>query len=516
VAKKHRTKKPKQQAKEDKTYNQELARHLAAIGVIKDPNVGHWYGECRAPTEREVRLYKQWCEEHGFTKVVDKTPRQRSLEVLEAKRCQVGNRLDRRKEYESNPRRTYQLIFRGKVSASDLGYATGPFQKISKRYSESSPEGRELLEELILTVDQHTDLLVLNGRPNDQNFIDAVLRLHTQHAHWVRSPKDWKPKSHNSERQLGDLARHLLAKYDMPLFMAKVWFAEDKVHWDWYKHIGRGENIRTAHGLPVELTKKMAHAFMKAPKECTICEAIRWGQVYGLGGDRRIAEGLRHTRICQGYGHEDFWVTVIRFFIRHPMLDTAHYNPIVDYLYHMRFVPRTRMLDHGLIERLPPEQPNLTMKDRDPETLVEQVEQWHARLAKETRYRQHNWEPSGIGEFYLEEGSLEKGTLRVWRIIELLTTEELRAEGNEMHHCAGSYSGSCAAGSTSIFSMTREVVGHASKRMLTIEVRRANRLVTQARGCYNALPEAKERTVLEAWARQENLQIAGYVLGRGW
>ena len=517
MARKNKTQKKPKQSKRDKYAQQALTRHLKEIGIITENLPAYWRDDIRAPTPTEISRYKKWCRDNGFVKTTyEKTSRQRHDEMLFVRRKRADGKIVQRRELEKNPRRTYQMIFEGKVSTKELGRAAGPFDKIGKRYSESSSSGKKALEELVVALDRHTDLLDREHRFADQNYLDAVLRLHSQYREWVRSPKDWKPKTHNDKRQFVDLAHHLLAKYEMPRFMVQVWFREEPHHWEWYKHIGRGENIRTVSDLPVELTKKMAHAFMKAPKEYTICEALRWGQVHGLGGDRHIAEALRHTRICQAYGNEDFWITVIRYFIRHPMLDTAHYNPIVDYLHHIRFVPRTRIIERGNIERLPPEQPNLTMKDRDPEVLVEQVEEWHEKLARDKRYRHHNWEPSGIDEFQLEEGRLDKGTLRIWRITELLTTEELRAEGREMKHCVGSYSGSCAAGSVAVFSMSREVYGHSAKKHLTISVRLATKTISEARGYCNALPEAKERDVLQAWAHQANLQIPNYVLNRRW
>jgi len=514
MARKNKNQKKPKQPKRDKYATVALTRHLISVGIISGRVPQYWDADIRAPTATEISRYKRWCKEHGFTKTTyEKSSRQRHDEVLFVQRQNADGKISQRKELEKSPRRTYQMIFRGEVSTQELGRASGPYERIGKKFGESTPAGKKALEELVMAVDKHTNLLNYNHRMarRDSNYLDAILRLHDYHEFWFRSPKNWKPKTHNDYRQFVDLARHLLAKYDVPQFMAKVWFEQNDYHHDWYMHIGRGDNIRTAPHLPIQLTKKMAHHFLKAPKDYNLCEAFRWGQVFALGGNRRIVEALRQTRICQTYAHDDFWITVIRYFLRHPMLDTAHYNPITDYLHHMRFVPRNRMIARGEVERLPPEQPNLTMKDRDPEVLVEQVEAWHTRLAKETKYRKGNWEHSSIGEFELEEGKLEKGTLRIWRITELLSTEELRAEGRDMHHCVGSYSASCASGSVAIFSMSREVYGHSAKKLLTISVRPSTHCITEARGLYNARPDAKMRNILQAWANQENLQVPSYV-----
>lgn len=512
--KKDKSKRPDGMSKSELS---ELTRHLKAIGIITDPGVAsyHWQADLRAPTGDEIRRYKAWCQDNGFMKKLSKSGRQRRDETQYVSRKKAAGKLDLRRQYERNPRRTLQMIFKGKLDADQAMRASGPFYKIAKKLTECSDPGRECFEQLIMRVDQHTGLLHHNDGRNN-SYLDGVLRLQDQWMNWVRLPKDWKPRTHNAHRQFVSLAEHLLAKYEMPVFMSAAWLQDaNKEYQDWYKHIGRGENIRTAKHLPFPLTKKMAHYFLKAPKEYSIREALRWGQVMGLGGDRRIMEGVRSTRMCQSWGNEDFWETVIRYFIRHPMLDTAQYNPICDYVHNQRFVPINRIIERGRVERLPPPQPNLRMKDRDPEALLREVDNWHTKLARQTRHAKHNWAPCGINEFYLEEGSKDKGQLRIWRITELLSSVELRAEGSVMGHCVGSYSQSCASGSVAIFSMTREPQNGSVKNMLTIEVRVANKTITQARGKRNELADAKTQNIMAAWAKQEGLAIASYVLRGG-
>ena len=70
--------------------------------------------------------------------------------------------------------------------------------------------------------------------------------------------------------QFGSLARHLLARYDVPAFLDAAWrdglTAEGVRHQGWFKHVGRGENIRTADDLPIPMTKRMAHHFLQTPQ----------------------------------------------------------------------------------------------------------------------------------------------------------------------------------------------------------------------------------------------------------
>ncbi|MFT2526112.1 hypothetical protein ACMWQA_27070, partial [Escherichia coli] len=78
------------------------------------------------------------------------------------------------------------------------------------------------------------------------------------------------------------LAHHLFARYPVPNFMTSTWFEPEpwkrKPQHDWYKHLGLGQNIRTAR-LPLRFTKAMAHLFCQAPDHFTAFAALRWAQV---------------------------------------------------------------------------------------------------------------------------------------------------------------------------------------------------------------------------------------------
>jgi hypothetical protein len=70
----------------------------------------------------------------------------------------------------------------------------------------------------------------------------------------------------------------------------------------------------------------MAHELMQAPSHYTVEHAFRWGQIHALGGNPRIVEGVRTTWLASSFRNDDFWLTVMRFFIANPMLDTAQYG----------------------------------------------------------------------------------------------------------------------------------------------------------------------------------------------
>ena len=336
----------------------------------------------------------------------------------------------------------------------------------------------------------------------------GVIELCRDADHWLRPLEQWTLRSHNPDRQFSSLARHLWAAYDVPLFMDRAWLGGNAIQQAWFRHIGAGKNICTVEGLPIPLTKKMAHHFMGAPATYSIEAALRWGQVLALGGDRRLADALRETRLVREFRDNDFWMSVIRFFVRNPMLDPVHVQPIVDYIWHQRYEPRVVFVERGVARKLGPEQPNLSMQGRAAASLLRAVDEWHRRLGRETAGGPFQWRKSVIGEFRFMEGTKESHNMKVWRIRELLSSQELIAEGRRMRHCVASYARSCSQGLCSIWSLEVETEAGVEP-LLTIEVNPRRKEMCQVRGKHNRRPTEKEKDVLRRWAMQEGLNADG-------
>jgi hypothetical protein len=156
------------------------------------------------------------------------------------------------------------------------------------------------------------------------------------------------------------------------------------------------------------------------------------------------------------------------------------------------------------------------MKGRRVAPLLELVEEWHAQLAREARRIPTQWEGSGIGGFRW----LEDEGVFCWIILELLASKEVAEEGKAMHHCVGSYARSCAKGHTSVWSMqVEDTRTGARRRVMTISVQNARKLITQARGRCNRLPGARHSSlrlnhapmILQKWAQQEGLTVPKYL-----
>jgi hypothetical protein len=460
--------------------------------------------------------YLGWCARHGFSRRTDKHWRVRLKERSYAHRTIAEARLTQKKQELRKPEKTIERIFNGELREADV---TQPHLKAVCRAYKSARECRRTslaFRNLLRHVSTCSDLI------NDQpampqlgwryTFVDGLLELARHSPSWIRLPTLWKPQTHNAGRQFASLARHLFAEWPVPAFMDSVWFLGNGrgavEQQGWFLHIGKGQSIRTVD-LPSPYTKKMAHHFMQAPADLTVEAALRWGQIHGLGGNARLARAIIGTWLGTSFDQDDFWVTVLQFFIANPMLDLAHIGPIIDYIHHQRFVSQDVFVAPGVVERRGPAQPNFTMKGRTPASLLRQVEEWHRTLARAEQPKAE-WPGSGIRHFEFVEGTERGGNLKIWTITELLSTKALIAEGRKMKHCVASYAHSCARGACSIWALEVETFEGRSK-ILTVEVRNREKLICQARGKCNALPDEKHRSILRRWAEQAGLSLAKYV-----
>ena len=360
----------------------------------------------------------------------------------------------------------------------------------------------EFLLEFLRDIADMSDLL------EDNTYIQALVALAKNNDSWIRPLETWCPETPHPDEQFPELTRHLFAAYDVPRFMDNAWLDSSPVHQGWFKHIAAGQNIRTAPGLPFVLTKKMAHHFLTAPEEYTIAEALRWGQVHALGGNTHLADALRGTYLVRAlnrgtvaqdfwFVEDDFWLSVIRFFIANPM-NVRDVSPIIDYIRHQKYTGQ-------------PAQPNFSMNGRTPEALLRQVRAWHAELQREARKegkkgrRRHKWKGSGIDGFHFQQGN------RTWHIIELTNRDELYAEGKAMKHCVLSYFRDCEAGKTSIWAMAFQDEEGVWKKAVTIQVDPHTRRITQVRGPLNRDPRPGEKVILKIWAAKAGLTIPAYI-----
>lgn len=471
-----------------------MRRHLGRLGL------------------RTLGDYQVWCASRGFAATVEKSPYdlEEELQAL----AHDSQRIAMQARLHGNPRKLIEAACAGDIDPAEI---TRPQLHAFCRSIYMSPKdeaSRRSLCKLLLKVKDEGDFLLegVSFLGRSYLYVDGLIAINSRRTEWIAPLETWCPASHNARRQFSSLVRHLLARYPVPAFMDQAWFrseASSERYREWFVHLGAGKNIRTLP-TPIPLTKLMAHHFLEAPDDYSIEGAIRWGQVHAMGGGRRLTEALLGTRIGQDFAENEFWTSVIHFFVANPLLDRRHVGPIVDYLYAQKFETREVMVGPGRVEVRPPPQPGLTMRGRTPNTLLAQVERWHRELGRVSDAGRLYFHRSGIKELSLRTGT--DGDAE-WRIRELLSGAELIAEGRVMKHCVASYARSCADGRASIWAMELSGKTGVEKRQ-TIEVTR-DRIIVQCRGKQNRLPTAAELAVVKEWARLAGLIVSPYVRAAG-
>lgn len=319
------------------------------------------------------------------------------------------------------------------------------------------------------------------GRAEHNTYVTALLRVAKYHRDWLREPEAWQAPSHNTAKSFSSLLEHLFVRYPVPAFLESVWFRAKENWIPCHVEVARGANIRQVKALQFPLTKKMAHCMMQAPDRFTMEEAIRWGQVHGLGGNARFFANLAGTRIpstykCNPQGHA-FWQTVMEWLLKHPMLAPGQYGPLID------FIRREKHRDGSY-----------KVAGRSPQAMTRSMERWHRDLYT-YRYRKlpDAWAGHNLDWWWSKKDG--DGHVVDWRLMEITTSERLRMEGVTMKHCVFSHGWACARGAMAIFSLQEN-----GKPVLTVEYSPGSRTIGEVRGVCNRVPTPSEWAILQRWA----------------
>lgn len=333
----------------------------------------------------------------------------------------------------------------------------------------------------------------------DEKFVSGLENLSRYHGDWVNPLEDWKVRRGGPGGIIGNLARHLIVKYHVPKFL--YWHLDNELFFRWFYELANGTSVRKLYKFPIELTKKQANLFLQAPEEYSPNWAIRYAQIIDLGGDTHMCTALAGTRASEDWANNEFWMSVIRFFVKNPMLDTAQYGPIIDYLTAMKFG----------INGFPAEQPGLSMHRREAGALMMQVEGWHRRLGGNLNVPKGTppqWpHHEKIEDFvYVSKRRVNPNCVEetYWTINQICTARELRDEGTTLSHCVWTYIVSCARGDCSIWSLKKE-----GKSLITVEVRGTS--VRQIRGKHNRHATDEEYSVIAKWETKNNLTRSSWV-----
>lgn len=334
-----------------------------------------------------------------------------------------------------------------------------------------------------------------------QLLLPALLTLCEHHRAWLHEPEAWDAPDVDPWSEFGALARHLLADYWVPDFMTRVWFEERSPvalqHQKLFKHLGRGGNVRGAD-VPLRLTKPMARFFNQAPAHFTVEQALRWGQIRGLGGTPQMAAAVASTHLGSSFHADRLWLPILKFLIASPRLDANQVTPLIRFLQQRRQVRELELLSK-------------IINERRLQTLLDEADTWpHNEVAAEKRPALR-WPNSSIKGLYHVEPHQHPWSIKYWTIRELTSSGQLEAEGLAQQHCVASYDYFCMRRVSSIWSLRRHG-SLSNQRMVTILVLQRIRCIITALGKCNTRPTPEAMHVIKLWAEQEDLEVHPRVL----
>jgi hypothetical protein len=465
-------------------FRQRLGRVLALLEHLHHVGVG------------STEEYRQWCQAQGFSPDLGKSVRKRRGE-LEAAAGETDG---------ADPETWFaQVVSRLHTHTDRPGdLRTWYLQLLGRTFGAGLAGGaRDAFRDLLLHCQQHASLtgtqpvIAQRGRRAGNTYVEALGELARHYRRWLRPLADWRPSGQDPRLQFASLARHLLSRYELPLFMDGAWFrgrsALAQRQQAWFLHMADGHNIRTAQ-LPLALTKRMAHCFGEAPAHFSIEMALRRAQVVGQfvvgqcvvgGAGDELVDAILSTPLGTSFDNEEFWATVVTWWVKHPELDPELVAPVYDFLQYRRFSPREVAEPGGEVRIEPPPEPNLSMKSRSVPKLLEAIDAWHIQLSREARVAGGGWPKSSIPDFQYDEASPKTKRVRRWKITELRTDKEIFTEGRELRHCVSSYASQCRSGRQSIWSLQVSDATHKNRRLVTIAVDPRARAITQVRGRLN-------------------------------
>ncbi|MCP4134921.1 MAG: hypothetical protein GY754_28360 [bacterium] len=408
---------------------------------------------------------------------------------------------DRRKEYARNAAMREAFSRPKEISGEMIDLL---FQQ---RYTHLSPAVKERFNSLIPLLEdcyEHARKLRLknllkflaNNAPKliDERYLGAYWMLAS--VQWSGELKTWQAKGRSIETQFRSLVDYLLVKFPVPRFFYSLFFLEPGDTTDklikFFKYAAEGGSVYKAVSsgiIPVPLTRRMCHQFLRSPGKMEFFEALRFAQVKAFQGEHSLAQAITATRLGRSFmNDEPFWLTVIQWFCNNPDIDRAMAGPLIDYFRHCK-----------------EENSAFSVTGRTVSAMTRGMEEWHRELALIKKLRSTFFTPSGFEEKSWEfKRRTKEGNFLVtsWSMVEILTSKDLAAEGRSMGHCVFSYASHISSGSTAIWSLKKN-----SERVLTIEVNIRSKKIVQARGKHNRWPSDKELLMLKRWASENYCSV---------
>jgi hypothetical protein len=349
--------------------------------------------------------------------------------------------------------------------------------------------------------------VLLEIHPNELAVVAAVARLGAYADQWLREPEDWLPNPEaDAKSQWSDLLRHLLAHYPVPDFLDNAWLAKGPLrHFerDCWCALGFGRSLRMVEGFPPSVSHRVLHlAFTSG--HTSMSQAIWSAQLQCLGVSAELSNVIMASRVPNELSHHAFWVRLAAKFAANSCVAASQFTLVADSLTALRAHRGEAQVE--ALMRLP--LPILVrhcvkfiteLLQENGHVLTEEQVRLAAGNAALSRLAASRWKPM--------LGSLSLNTS--WKIEELCSVEDLKAEGKAMRHCVAGYTRRCRQGSSAIFSVRRLLTDFdgstKSISYATLEVHPCQRKIVQIRAFGNRPANQTIMNFVREWARKTGL-----------
>lgn len=275
------------------------------------------------------------------------------------------------------------------------------------------------------------------------------------------------------------------AKFGVAPCLERTWLTADDYapgepdFRDWYITAAQGRSLYREQAAEF-LTRAETHHFLTAPAKIESALAALWFAIaMAETGDTKAALEIARTRLVLQNPRDRFWKDVARFFTRH-RTTVQEMDEMIRYMAGAREA-----------------EPDFSLAGRSLAALRRRRQGWLRLCAAGAVAGDLRWSGAMMTDAVYESGSV------VWRVSQIKTAIRLLEEGERMHHCVFAYRHECAAGHSSIWSVSTEDRGMRHRR-LTIEVG-SNGAILQCRGAANRQPTKAERDIIRRWADERCL-----------
>lgn len=460
---------------------------------IKIPVIKKTFQQLEDDRRRFVPLkwndYVDFCKRNNFKvsndKDLEKFKREESVYRLElkAEKIKTGKEMLSKKKAESRKLKkiakdSIPLLFNSIPSAKDF-------------YQKMTPDERDVFDDLALALKKNLYKLAKNpinrfsvARREQISSWDVLQFLVQYKPYWLRNLEDFIPKSHNAWQSLWELVNHLTVKNEIPKGLYSLLSYGS---FEYFFKVASGGSPQEGIPTQVHIPKSQAPLLLKFLKKYDWGEAVRRTNFTWLKVEKHLQEDILKIPSFLEEGNERFKEDFVRFVALQPMIDGRILDQLYDYV-----VFKYR------------ENNNYSLKGRNVQRLLDEMEAWHDQVAKEKNPKiLKKWNRSEYLEFVeaRKKGELEFSVT----VRELTNSKELSVEGNRQSHCVGSYANSCVSGLTTIWSVREEFTDGVYEILATVELRGS--VVVQVKAKRNSPISGYARNIIERWARMNNISI---------